>query len=151
MSASSSSPESPRARKLQKDRAVGKAGKSKASAKGVAKKSSATNGKKAKAKQSILNQLVLPVKMKFQQSQGGPVVTNQLTNHVVLAMRRHLLVAESVAMMPQQPVAQAEVMMLLQERDVLGLMKLQLLVLQDLRKTAKQNVSHVLSELSTIR
>ncbi len=51
MSASSSSPKSPRARKLQKDRAVGKAGKSKAStAKGGAKKSSATNGKKAKAK-----------------------------------------------------------------------------------------------------
>ena len=51
MSASSSSPESPRARKLKKDRAVGKAGKSKASnAKGVAKKSTATKGKKAKAK-----------------------------------------------------------------------------------------------------
>ncbi|MCX6404134.1 MAG: DEAD/DEAH box helicase [Actinobacteria bacterium] len=51
MSASSSSPKSPRARKLQKDRAVGKAGKSKAStAKGGAKKSSATNGKKTKAK-----------------------------------------------------------------------------------------------------
>ena len=46
MSASSSSPKSPRARKLQKDRAVGKAGKSK----GVAKKSAATKGKKAKAK-----------------------------------------------------------------------------------------------------
>ena len=51
MSASSSSPESPRARKLKKDRAVGKAGKSKASnAKGVAKKSTAAKGKKAKAK-----------------------------------------------------------------------------------------------------
>ncbi|MEI7442906.1 MAG: DEAD/DEAH box helicase [Actinomycetes bacterium] len=51
MSASSSNPESPRARKLKKDRSVDKAGKSKAaSAKGVAKKSSATNGKKAKAK-----------------------------------------------------------------------------------------------------
>jgi len=46
MSASSSSPKSPRARKLQKDRAVGKAGKTK----GVAKKSPATKGKKAKAK-----------------------------------------------------------------------------------------------------
>jgi superfamily II DNA/RNA helicase len=46
MSASSSSPKSPRARKLQKDRAAGKAGKTK----GVAKKSPATKGKKAKAK-----------------------------------------------------------------------------------------------------
>ena len=51
MSASSSSPKSPRARKLQKDRAVGKAGKPKsAKAKGVAKKSTAAKGKKAKAK-----------------------------------------------------------------------------------------------------
>lgn len=51
MSASSSSPQSPRARKLQKDRAVGKAGKSKAAkSKGVAKKSTAAKGKKAKAK-----------------------------------------------------------------------------------------------------
>lgn len=48
MSASSSSPKSPRARKLQKDRAAGKSKVTKT--KGAAKKSTATKGKKAKAK-----------------------------------------------------------------------------------------------------
>lgn len=51
MSASNSTPASPRARKLQKDRAIGKTGKPKASkSKAVSKKSAATKGKKVKTK-----------------------------------------------------------------------------------------------------